>query len=240
MPFAARLLASAWTGLNRHPARNAGVAAFAVTFTVIAGNALFAQPGSHPAPFLATRVAAPGLDQASVESVQSAALLREVQTLLARTGHYAAVIDGRPGPATSTAIKTFQIENGLAADGTVSEGLVAAIRQVAIFPPEPESRPYLETSEQDGRTGRIVEATDDLEIGDIADVTPIAEASGADLVRRIQAGLSAASVAELSADGIIGEQTRAAIRTFEALEGMDVTGNPDRRILERLVEIGAI
>ena len=64
--------------------------------------------------------------------------------------------------------------------------------------------------------------------------------AGAELVKRIQSGLTAASVADLTPDGIVGERTRSAIRTFEALEGLEVTGAPDPRILERLIEIGAI
>ena len=59
-------------------------------------------------------------------------------------------------------------------------------------------------------------------------------------MRRIQAGLTSAQVAELSADGIPGERTKAAIRTFEALEGLEVTGAADPRVLERLIEIGAV
>lgn len=61
-----------------------------------------------------------------------------------------------------------------------------------------------------------------------------------DMVRRIQSALTTAQVAELKADGIPGERTREAIRTFQALEGMEVTGEPDLRLLERLAEIGLV
>nr|WP_245197795.1 peptidoglycan-binding domain-containing protein [Jiella mangrovi] len=67
-----------------------------------------------------------------------------------------------------------------------------------------------------------------------------ASLSEAERVKRIQAALASAQVADLSVDGILGEKTKAAIRTFEALEGMDVTGKPDAKVLQRLAEIGLV
>lgn len=41
--------------IGRHPAAAGGAAAFAVVFSFVAANALWYQPGGHPAPFLPTR-----------------------------------------------------------------------------------------------------------------------------------------------------------------------------------------
>ncbi|MGK6315275.1 peptidoglycan-binding protein [Neorhizobium sp. DT-125] len=53
LPF--RLLAAAGRAAARHPKPVLGVAAFGVVFSFVAANALWYQPGGHPAPFLATR-----------------------------------------------------------------------------------------------------------------------------------------------------------------------------------------
>ncbi|SMF48618.1 Putative peptidoglycan binding domain-containing protein [Xaviernesmea oryzae] len=50
-----RLLAAAGRAAARHPKPVLGVAAFGVVFSFVAANALWYQPGGHPAPFLATR-----------------------------------------------------------------------------------------------------------------------------------------------------------------------------------------
>ncbi|MEX6506998.1 peptidoglycan-binding protein [Jiella sp. M17.18] len=61
-----------------------------------------------------------------------------------------------------------------------------------------------------------------------------------ELVKRIQTALTTAQVAHLDADGIAGEKTREAIRTFQALEGMKVTGKPDAAFLEHLAKVGIV
>ncbi len=54
-----RILAGAGSavarGLSRNPRTVLGIAAFSVTFSFVAANALWYQPGGHPSPFLATR-----------------------------------------------------------------------------------------------------------------------------------------------------------------------------------------
>lgn len=49
------LLSAAGRAAARHPRPVIGVAAFIVVFSFVAANALWYQPGGHPAPFLATR-----------------------------------------------------------------------------------------------------------------------------------------------------------------------------------------
>jgi peptidoglycan hydrolase-like protein with peptidoglycan-binding domain len=201
-----------------------GVAAGAVLMAAIASNAFYAQPGRHPHPLMATRGNATD-GGASVEAtsndsaLMAVPLVLEVQTALNEGGYYRAALDGKPGAATTAAIRAFQSERGLAIDGQPTPRLLSAIR--AADAEEPVQMASRETAGDDS-TGSVS--------------TP----AGADLVKRIQSGLAAAAVAPLKPDGVVGEQTRAAIRTFEALEGLDVTGEPNERILKRLIEIGAL
>ena len=231
-------------GVARRPVASASIAAFGVFFAALAGNALWGQTGRHAAPFIATRA-----PHGVVETTGSIGdpthlaqpLVQDVQRALAEAGYYRAAIDGRPGPATMDAIRRFQSVNGLTATGEATPLLLTQIRQIVASAPNPSPRPYGEEDETSaGRGGRVIDPAQ-VAMANTAVNEPLPDQiAGAELVKRIQSGLTAASVADLTPDGIVGERTRSAIRTFEALEGMDVTGEPDRRILERLREIGAI
>ena len=83
------------------------------------------------------------------------------------------------------------------------------------------------------RDGRLASLDDGVDLGETAGI-PAQPAADADLVRQIQEKLGAARVADIVADGILGERTKAAIRTFQALESLDVTGEPSREVLARL------
>ena len=246
-----RLLALTGAGLGagartigRHPALSGGLAAFGMLFAGVAGNAFYGQSGTHPNPMLATRGDIAGRVRQAAASpaasqVMPVPLVREVQTALARGGRYSAAVDGRPGPATEAAIRSFQEANGLPQDGVATPTLLAQLRQVLAQAPNPKPRPN-DVASLDERmvTGSVPDNSTDLPEDEVAKA--IAGLSNEEVVRRIQTGLSSAQVADLAADGIPGERTKAAIRTFEALEGMDVTGKADRRVLERLIEIGAL
>ena len=229
--------------LARRPALSAGLAAFGILFGSMAANALYGQPGKHPQPLLATRGDTAGVATAALGnngSLMPVPLVKEVQSALASAGYYHAAVDGKPGPATEAAVKAFQKAQGLAADGAATPQLLARVREFAAAEPAvPDAMAVASLEERMGRTSRPLVQDDSTEIAEdpLATLSTLSED---ELVRRIQAGLNAAQVAELSADGIVGERTRAAIRTFEALEGLEVTGAPDPKILERLIEIGAI
>jgi peptidoglycan/xylan/chitin deacetylase (PgdA/CDA1 family)/LysM repeat protein len=62
---------------------------------------------------------------------ESESYVREYQTLLREAGYYRGPIDGVPGPATRSAILSFQKDHGLAADGVVGPATMAALRRTA-------------------------------------------------------------------------------------------------------------
>lgn len=63
---------------------------------------------------------------------------------------------------------------------------------------------------------------------------------GSELVRRIQSGLSNIAYADIAVDGMIGEETKNAIRAFETHYRLPVTGEPNERVLQKLLDIGAL
>ncbi|MBB4004188.1 MAG: peptidoglycan-binding domain-containing protein [Aurantimonas endophytica] len=229
--------------LARRPALSAGLAAFGLLFGSMAANAIYGQPGKHPQPLLATRGDSPGVVTATLGNdsrLMPVPLVEEVQSALSSAGYYQATIDGRPGPATEAAVKAFQKAHGLPVDGAATPQLLANVRKLgASEPGVPDAMAVASLEERMGRTSRPLVQDETTEVAEDP-LSTLSTLSEDELVRRIQAGLNAAQVAELSADGIVGERTRAAIRTFEALEGLEVTGTPDPKILERLIEIGAI
>ena len=67
-----------------------------------------------------------------------------------------------------------------------------------------------------------------------------APAPPSDLVMAIQKGLSNLAYKDVSVDGRVGEQTRQAIRHFQAHYRLPVTGEPNEALLEKLKKIGAL
>jgi peptidoglycan hydrolase-like protein with peptidoglycan-binding domain len=61
----------------------------------------------------------------------------------------------------------------------------------------------------------------------------------ADLLR-LQAGLKAFGNGDIDVDGKIGGKTRDAIREFQTLFQLSVSGEPNREVLEKLQEIGLV
>lgn len=215
------------------PQLTAGVLGFALVTGAVASNAFYGQPSAHPGPLAVTRAMVPSTATAVAAAevpeawqpsndprIMTVPLVADLQLLLREAGYYNAAIDGRPGQATDMAIRQFQADRGLTVDGTATPYLLSQVRQLTAAVPSPDENPQ-----------------EDSVAGIIEGLGGGSSALGSGLVRNIQSELTAASVAELSADGILGEQTRAAIRSFQALEGMDVTGEPSEPLLDRLREV---
>ncbi|EAU40630.1 hypothetical protein FP2506_02849 [Fulvimarina pelagi HTCC2506] len=234
-----------WKALRTHPGVSLGTAAFALFFIWVSGNALFAQSEHHQSPLIATR----GMPQPSlntVEATKADPLLAELQQALAETGHYTRAIDGRFGPGTRAAIERFQHENGLSVDGRPSTALLRQVKVIGAYAaPRPSSKPvewtdaeeYEIAETEDGRSSRVIQNVD--QVSSIIELERAEAMSEDELVRKIQTGLTAINLATLEADGIPGARTKAAIREFEEVEGLDITGEPNLDLLERLVRVGA-
>ena len=58
------------------------------------------------------------------------------------------------------------------------------------------------------------------------------------MILKIQAGLKAFGNDGMEIDGVIGSKTRAAIKEFQSLFGLPVTGEPDEKLYAKMREIG--
>lgn len=294
-----------------HPSIAGGSAAFAVIFSFVSANALWYQPGRHPAPILKTRdsgipagqtgdiigktiqstparqvttyriersddtptasIPVPDTSpvvKASGQSLVAATsgakdmpapdpLLMKIQKELKRKGFYGGKVDGLMGPMSAAGISNWQEKTGLGVDGKPSDlvldsllhGGNTAPLEVTRARPEPDIPPLPETvvtptprPEREDRTLRTPPVT--VPAAASGGGTKIAAASKAgmpsDLVRRIQSGLSSIAYTNIVVDGVIGQETRNAISAFEKHYGLPQTGEPNRKVLDKLIEIGAL
>ena len=59
-------------------------------------------------------------------------------------------------------------------------------------------------------------------------------------IAKIQAGLKSFGNDDIGIDGKVGAKTRLAVREFQTLFQLTVTGEPNREVFDKLLEIGLI
>lgn len=193
--------------------------------------------------------------------------VRSAQGVLKELGLYDGEVDGMIGPQTREAVENYRRIVGLEADGGIDSALLEQLgleTQNAVFPevpPTPAPRPELTAStkaqpesaaapepEPEPASAREPEsapaqeqrrvsapdsgAGDDLQMASLDNADPA--------VRRVQAGLRAFGNEGIEVDGVLGEDTRDAIREFQSLFGLSVTGKPDDEFLTKMREVGLI
>lgn len=262
---ALRMLLASGAWIGRHPRALGGLVAFSVIFSFVAANALWYQPRRHPAPFLATRAAVdqsrvqadedaaeniePGVtvfrierqsDEKPAEKPEPSELVRQIQAGLATRGLYDGPADGLTGPKTEAAILFFEQTEGMEETGNPSPAILDRLNAVAAAATEPsESDADIQTASTsatpDDEVAALIEASEEP-----AAVIPIEKPASPALVMRIQKALAGMAYANVKVDGIPGDATRAAIRSFEKSYRLPVTGEPSERVLKKLKSIGAI
>ncbi|MCB1508818.1 MAG: peptidoglycan-binding protein [Hyphomicrobiaceae bacterium] len=192
-----------------------------------ATNALYLQPGAHPAPMFSTRSRAASEETPATGSIDTLqrtaapvparaatvgsdpALIRDIQRLLAERELYAGPVDGVPGAQTRSAIETFQRNQGQAVDGEATPRLLAllALAPPPRTPPAPSVPVRGETGLPAGYDSRVA---------------------------RIQAALDELGFEPGAIDGLMGNATRLAIQRFELSLGVDPSGETSPQLIERL------
>lgn len=240
-----------WLGsaIARNPVSFGGSTAFLVTLAVVSVNAVWKQPQVHPNAFIATRAPArpvkpvptptpaptevrsevpPRVDHpapavAPVENGSTGSIaplsgnsnVAAVQQVLHDLGLYQGPVDGLTGPQTRTAVQNYRRIVGLPAGSDIDDALLV---QLGL------KRPAAEASVSEPVR--------------IEQVSLGAGSAGNDSVKKVQAALRAFGHTEIEVDGILGKGTREAIREFQSLFGLPVTGEVDRELLAKMREIG--
>ena len=251
--------------LQEHPSVAAGVCTFAVAFALVAGNAIYAQPGSHPVPLLATR------DHVTTQSVQAPSVfkpeVRVVNTIFIKPK----VI---PTPTSRNSVVNAKqqlksIEPAVVASRLAASRLVANIQDAlkgtgdyngdidGVYGPVTRSsivkyqaRNGLNTDGEASQNllkiirinkPRMVSNSSNDQIAKLLTVSnssmsaPMQNQYNPDLVYKIQKGLVNFGEPGISVDGIFGQRTSAAISRFQQKFNLPVTSKPDSMVLETLI-----
>ena len=220
--------AGAGTGrlVTRYPAMVLGGASFIVALSFISANALWYQHGHHPAPIFQTRD--PDDPTAFMGSGASEAQPEVVTTFRIERGDDAAAEARAPDPAPTSAVPPKQTPPA------TSDDIAAMIATDPVSSVVPAERPSDVGSGQgiDPVAAAILKAEGQL---------PAQPAAvSADLVMKIQRGLTNLAYSDIKVDGVAGEQTRKAIRHFQKHYRLPQTGEPSQDVLKKMKSIGAL
>ncbi|MGB7286102.1 MAG: peptidoglycan-binding domain-containing protein [Salaquimonas sp.] len=240
-----------FSSLQNNPSVAAGTCTFAIAFALVAGNAFYAQSGSHPDPIWATRdltttqsitpmvkpvkVSKYAAKQAplptngdaardtSTAKPQRSELVASVQQALLESGDFSGTVDGLIGPVTRNSIVQYQKRHDMEPTGNPSEELLSKI--------------YRDTP-------TIVSASNNDPLKSLISGNNNASSDKAaydrNIVKKIQAGIVNAGIATIEADGVYGSKTEAAISDFQLKNKLEVTGKPNIDVLEKLITLGHV
>lgn len=175
------------------------------------------QPSVPPRPEAGEVRSDPRFEEAAPDA--RAAVVAEVQRVLAELDLYKGSIDGLTGPQTNAAVTAHRRSLGLSEEGGIDSEL---LRHLGAGPAT--GGPTANTDAAGGETDQIRTAS--------------ATASGEQRVMRIQAGLRAFGNQGIDLDGQVGPRTESAILEFQSLFGLPETGMPDEATYEKMREIG--
>jgi peptidoglycan hydrolase-like protein with peptidoglycan-binding domain len=222
--------------ISRNPVIVGGTTAFLVTLFYVSANALWNQPQPHASAFFITRdmthYAMP-MPEDDVEGEEEAIApgaavtprapadpkVQQVQDILGDLNLYTGSVDGIAGPQTKKAIADYQRLVGLDVSGEIDDRLLdelMARRAPEAPPPMPAPRPAAAPAATKV-AGQVVPQND---------------------MFKIQAGLKAFGHDSIEIDGKLGLKTKSAIREFQSLFGLPVTGEPNDVLLAKMREIG--
>ncbi|WP_160005416.1 peptidoglycan-binding domain-containing protein [Rhizobium sp. 18055] len=185
-------------------------------------------------------------------------LVMDIQTELVRRGLYNGAPDGVIGPRTSAAILFFEETVGMPQSGDATPEVLAALKTDSVGPSTiPSERPREDVSSKASAEDPVAAAIRSAERTVKTAPTPISlkqtpatQASGkpapsttlssVDLVLKIQQGLVNMAYTNVGIDGVVGEQTRVAIRHFQKHYNLPENGEPSEAVLKKLKDIGAL
>ncbi len=227
--------------IARNPTLVGGSTAFLVALSFVSANALWYQPHAHSGAFFATRdflrpgavELSPGLpDETTIlierpeppRQVVGDPTVKGVQETLKELNFYGGEVDGLFGPNTRVAIEAYQTKMGLTVTGTVDDSLLDQLGTGSVTPvvlPSPAPREDVEEARNDNAAKPVSFTRDDR-------------------IARVQAGLKEFGNDAIEIDGVMGARTEAAIREFQSLFGLPVTGKADPTVHAKMKEIGLV
>ncbi len=265
-----RALRACGGAVSRHPSIAGGAVAVVVTFAYVSMNAMvqpgkhpapwFNTRGEQAVqimrlpknvPIPESRVTTFRIERSDPQSTASIPAtpnpLRNdtvfrLQQAMRAGGLYQGQADGVAGPQTQKAIKIYQIQAGMRPTGEPGDDLLVHVllSNLAVVP-MPRARPVPPAP----AVPRAGAAPSQIWVRSqsVSAEPPVKRQAPdplADLVVNIQKGLSNIAYSDVEVDGVVGQQTSTAIAHFQKHYRLPVTGKPDKMVLEKLKEIGAL
>lgn len=229
MISASATLESTLSVLHRHPVDVIAGVVLAAAVTLVTVNALYLQPGPHPAPFFSVKGASrpdpqpvtvlPRPRPAEANAVRPTPpararqdVIADLQRELLRRGFYDGAPDGVYGPKTDSAIRDFEQNAGLKPSGEPTEELLRAVTQSSTKSNAPAA---VQAPARKDPLGDLIAPPSKRVIG-------------------VQRALSDFGYAQIKPTGTIGPETRAAIEKFERERRLPVTGMITDRLVREL------
>lgn len=230
-----RVAAAGGAAVARNPMLVGGTTAFLIALFFVSANAMWYQPHFHKGAFFPTRdlpqnvLPREGEQPASRTRTSSAEdvpsgdpTVEQVQKVLHDLKLYRGKVDGELGTDTAEAILTYQKIVGQPMTGEIDDALLSQLgvqtstASITPTPTDPAARAH------EAATASIADSG-----------LPATER-----ISRIQAGLRAFGNESVEIDGMVGTKTRNAIKEFQSLFGLAVTGEPDEELYVKMREIG--
>jgi peptidoglycan hydrolase-like protein with peptidoglycan-binding domain len=220
--------------LGRNPLDAIGIFVLVLAAGAILVNALYRQPGPHPAPIfsikprpVATEPAGgvvPAMPRARPEGIviakpeatarSRADIITDIQRELSRRGLYDGPVDGVLGPKTDSAIRDFETPAKLKTTGEPSEDVLRAIQRAPL-------KTEATASKAPARPDPIGELI----------------AGPSQRVVAVQRALNDFGYGPVKATGIHGAETVSAIQKFERDRKLPVTGQVSARLVRELAAL---
>ena len=219
--------------LGRSPLDAIGIFVLVIAAGAILVNALYRQPGPHPAPIFSIKPrpvagepvggVVPAIQRARPEGLVTtkpdmvarsrADIITDIQRELSRRGLYDGPVDGMLGPKTDSAIRDFETAAKMKASGEPTETVLRAIQRAPLkteaAAPKAPARP-----------------------------DPIAELiAPSQRVIAVQRALNDFGYGPVKATGNYGPETISAIQKFERDRKLPVTGQISPRLLRELTAL---
>ena len=164
--------------------------------------------------------------------------LATIQDLLGKLGYYKGTVDGLQGPMTAVAIEEYKDRVGLRGIALSNDQLITSLRNnLDITAAIPSPRPEASRDDLEEAATTVAELLTSNRLS--PDRVGPAKIPSAEVVK-VQAALKAFGNADIVVDGIAGGQTEEAIREFQTLFRIPVTGKIDGPLLDKMRDVGLI
>lgn len=179
--------------------------------------------------------------------------IASMQEMLSQLGYYDGAVDGLRGPQTAAAIDSYKSKLGLRGidltDGELAMSMRNNLGVTAAIPvpkpaepvsmPAPAPAPRSDAADVAASVAQLIAGADARPVPVAVPVGLPGQIPSAEVVR-VQAALRAFGNTDIVVDGVEGEQTTAAIREFQSLFRLPVTGEIDGILLDKMRAVGLI